>query len=117
MSKRDYYPCDVCGEKTFYDADVDIDCFRENYKIDLKVICGECSKNYDIHIVKKNKKQHKERDAAMNKSCRTCKYYNHQYGCRNGKFVGHYVSCDFSVDVAKKCKKDNFSKWEEKDDE
>lgn len=50
----------------------------------------------------------------MNKSCRTCKYYTDSYGFKNGTFVGLYSSCDLKENISIKCKKNNFSKWEER---
>ena len=47
-------------------------------------------------------------------NCRTCKHYSSSYGFRNGKFVGNYISCDLPKDIAKKCKKENFTKYIQK---
>ncbi len=50
----------------------------------------------------------------MTKSCRTCKFYVNSYGFSKGSFVGLYTSCDFKENIAIRCKKANFEKWEKR---
>ena len=50
----------------------------------------------------------------MTKSCRTCKFYVDSYGFSKGSFVGLYTSCDFKENIAIRCKKANFEKWEKR---
>ena len=58
MAGCDYRSCDVCGCKTFYDANLDYD-FKEYpatglYGVgDWFVLCEKCSEKYDIIIVDK----------------------------------------------------------------
>lgn len=47
MSKRDYYLCDQCQEKCFYDADIP-DRFEQAGKI--KAICKKCAETHTISI-------------------------------------------------------------------
>lgn len=47
MSKRDYYLCDCCNEKCFYDADIP-DRFEQVGKI--KAICKQCAETHTISI-------------------------------------------------------------------
>lgn len=47
MSKRDYYLCDCCNEKCFYDADIP-DRFEQAGKI--KAICKQCAETHTISI-------------------------------------------------------------------
>lgn len=62
MAAADYYLCDVCGGKAFYDVNLnyDWDSFdeeTERYKLDyvgdMKVICTECAKTNTIEIREK----------------------------------------------------------------
>jgi hypothetical protein len=62
MASADYKPCNVCGCKTFYDANLDYD-FEEYNKntglyntAQLISICNECSNENVAVIVKKKKK-------------------------------------------------------------
>ncbi len=50
MAGCDYATCDVCGGKTFYDAEVDYSFFNGIQK----VLCDECSKTHEIIIKKKD---------------------------------------------------------------
>lgn len=45
MAAADYYLCDICSCKTFYDADVDYDRVG-----DIHVICPDCDKEYEVII-------------------------------------------------------------------
>ena len=45
MAAADYYLCDMCMSKTFYDADVDYE-----YVSAIKCICPACSDMFDIII-------------------------------------------------------------------
>jgi|AntDeeMinimDraft_5_1070356.scaffolds.fasta_scaffold45256_2 hypothetical protein len=62
MASADYYSCDVCGGKTFYDANLywqngtketDWRDFLHGVG-DMAVICGKCSKEYQVKIMPKN---------------------------------------------------------------
>jgi len=59
MALSDYYLCDVCDRKTFYDAEVQYknDITQErNLPVgvgDMRVLCPECATQYDIIIAKK----------------------------------------------------------------
>lgn len=65
MAGADYYSCDVCGCKTFYDANLDYDPPIENRNPetehawpngnvgDMAVICKECAKTHVIQIDKR----------------------------------------------------------------
>lgn len=56
MAAADYYGCDVCGAKTFYDANLDYDCAPPTYEPTLpgvgqmKVICKACAEHHEIVI-------------------------------------------------------------------
>jgi len=54
MSAADYYLCDVCGDKTFYDAGLDYDKDGLVRVGAMVVLCEFCSKKYEIHIVSKD---------------------------------------------------------------
>lgn len=49
MAKVDYYCCDICGKKTFYDANVDYEKFRVGFMV---VFCPECSEKFRDEIEK-----------------------------------------------------------------
>ena len=61
MAAADYRSCDVCGKKTFYDADLDYGNnprefvrgteYSLGYLGDWVVICRECSKKYKATII------------------------------------------------------------------
>ncbi len=62
MAFSDYYCCDVCGAKAFYDANLNYDfdsapsveygCNRKlDYVGDMAVICDECSKTHKVEVV------------------------------------------------------------------
>lgn len=59
MASADYRSCDVCGCKTFYDANLNYDFndYNKNTGLhrtgDWKVICEECAKTHEVVIVKK----------------------------------------------------------------
>ena len=62
MASADYYLCDVCGKKTFYDAGVQYgDNFdsTNDYKTlptgvgQMRVLCKECAKIKKVTIVDK----------------------------------------------------------------
>ena len=48
MASGEYYHCDVCGAKTFYDADIDWEV--ENVG-SMKVICDACAQTHYIVIM------------------------------------------------------------------
>jgi hypothetical protein len=58
MAYRDYKPCDLCKNKTFYDADLyNFEQYPQTGLYNLgawKVLCLNCSKNYVIQIVEKD---------------------------------------------------------------
>lgn len=63
MALGDYYLCDVCGGKAFYDANLSYDFDREQapvsygcgmklgYVGDMAVICDECAKTHTVAII------------------------------------------------------------------
>ena len=55
MALADYYLCDVCSKKVFYDSGVDYgDDDEYSYGVgDMACICKACSSQYEIKIVKK----------------------------------------------------------------
>lgn len=52
MALSDYYLCDICGSKTFYDANIN---YNDDGKItgvgDIQVLCGFCATKYKVIIV------------------------------------------------------------------
>lgn len=59
MAGADYYHCDLCGCKAFYDANLNYDyenCDPETYapKLErvgaMKVLCDDCAKTHDVII-------------------------------------------------------------------
>lgn len=64
MAASDYYLCDICEEKTFYDANVNYDSWGNGLQLNPKtghawpdgdignmaVICKDCSKTHEIII-------------------------------------------------------------------
>ena len=59
MASSDYYLCDVCNQKAFYDANLNYDfdnvnpftgALKLDYVGEMKVICIECSKIHKITI-------------------------------------------------------------------
>ena len=55
MAMADYYLCDVCGRKTFYDAELYYEMDNGNNWFlhgvgDMKVICEDCAKTNRIVI-------------------------------------------------------------------
>lgn len=53
MAAADYYLCDVCGCKTFYDSDVD---YGDRVG-EMVVICSECAKTHKIHVLAAHSEQ------------------------------------------------------------
>lgn len=69
MALSDYYLCDICERKTFYDAELnylpepDEDSYNENPTTNhrwpdgdvgfMYVICKKCAETHEINIVKK----------------------------------------------------------------
>lgn len=62
MAGCDYYSCDICGAKTFYDANLNYSqdearTGRLGYYLegvgDMKCICEGCAKTYDVVIIEK----------------------------------------------------------------
>jgi len=58
MANADYYLCDCCGERTFYDADLEY-CDNGDSKMlpnrvgKMLVLCKECAKTKEIIIADK----------------------------------------------------------------
>jgi hypothetical protein len=54
MAYADYRLCDVCEEKTFYDANLDYDRDNGPHGLvrlgDWKVLCIECAKTHEIIV-------------------------------------------------------------------
>lgn len=76
MAGADYYSCDMCGSKTFYDADVPYRGGREGKKTNpakkvgdipvelwplgvgyMKVLCKDCAETYKVIIQRKGNAQ------------------------------------------------------------
>ena len=70
MAGADYYSCDVCGCKTFYDANIAYSQYEdENMNPnsghiwpdgdvgDMLVICKECAKTHKIALITKDKSE------------------------------------------------------------
>lgn len=54
MASSDYYSCDVCSTKTFYDANVDWAVAIEAKRIGrIMCICPDCHKKYELKLVNK----------------------------------------------------------------
>jgi hypothetical protein len=49
MAKSDYYCCDICNDKVYYDAEVD---YEWNLG-EIGVICKKCSANFEVVIRRK----------------------------------------------------------------
>lgn len=59
MAGADYYRCDKCGAKTFYDTNLDWQEDPKTFELylprvgSMKVICLDCSKEYEVQVVKR----------------------------------------------------------------
>jgi hypothetical protein len=62
MSKTDYWLCDVCDRKTFYDAKLNYDigaprrhdgALLPHGAGDMRVICLECAQNLEVKVCDK----------------------------------------------------------------
>lgn len=58
MAMCDYYLCDLCGQKCFYDAaiaeyDDDNNYLLSGSKVDIAAICESCAKTHKCVVVKK----------------------------------------------------------------
>ncbi len=63
MAASDYYSCDVCGGKAFYDANLGYDFDNEKpcvsygcgmklgYVGDMAVICDNCAKTHEVKVI------------------------------------------------------------------
>ncbi len=63
MAMADYYLCDVCGSKAFYDSNLSYDFDHEHGEVkygcgmklgyvgDMAVICDDCAKTHEVKIV------------------------------------------------------------------
>ena len=61
MAMADYYLCNVCGEKCFYDANLSYEHTKQGelmlYRVgQMAAICTMCAKNHTITITTKGKK-------------------------------------------------------------
>lgn len=56
MAGMDYYWCDICQERCFYDANVDWDNAKEYNLGELKALCKKCSETYEIAFKKRPKR-------------------------------------------------------------
>ncbi|MFW6369093.1 MAG: hypothetical protein ACOC0J_00745 [Myxococcota bacterium] len=60
MALSDYYLCDVCGEKCFYDANLNWELDRKTGTMslermgDMAAICKDCASKYEIVIRNKS---------------------------------------------------------------
>ena len=60
MSGGNYKSCEVCGGKTFYDADVDY-CYMSGISdstidelfVEVKALCPKCQLKYELVVVEK----------------------------------------------------------------
>ncbi len=57
MAGADYYSCDVCHDKTFYDAELDWEDDVDKPFLpvgagQMKVICPKCAKTYEVVVRK-----------------------------------------------------------------
>lgn len=59
MAYADYYHCDHCDAKAFYDAELNYDLSDVNPKTggpkldyvgDMKVLCDQCSEEYEVVV-------------------------------------------------------------------
>jgi len=48
------------------------------------------------------------------KICQNCNLHKPQYGYKCGKFVGAYFGCDLGCEAGKRCRKNSFDKWKQK---
>lgn len=62
MASSDYYLCDVCNSKTFYDAEVHYDAMNSHPVThallpdnvgDMAVICERCAQTFKVAVVAK----------------------------------------------------------------
>lgn len=56
MAYVDYYHCDLCDAKAFYDADVDYDGTGVGVG-HMMVICKDCAKTHEVVVLEKEKTQ------------------------------------------------------------
>lgn len=52
MAGADYYSCDVCGNKTVYDADI-YDRWEDPRVGAMIIICSKCSETHEVVIHEK----------------------------------------------------------------
>ncbi|PHS59660.1 MAG: hypothetical protein COB03_02125 [Alteromonas sp.] len=64
MAAADYYLCDKCSRKAFYDANLNYDfdrgtakdgSFKLDYVGDMAVLCDDCAEGYEVVIQPKSK--------------------------------------------------------------
>lgn len=64
MAGADYYSCDKCGRKTFYDVVV---CDQYESRVgQMIVICPDCVKTHEVVLHKRTEKSRKEYAKAHN---------------------------------------------------
>jgi len=64
MAMADYYLCDVCGGKAFYDAGISDSRYTALFDsseydpdwgvVDMKVLCPDCAKTHEVVIKEKD---------------------------------------------------------------
>lgn len=59
MAAADYYLCDKCDAKTFYDANLTDDWWSHNpYEgLDMAVLCEKCSATHEVVIVERKERE------------------------------------------------------------
>jgi hypothetical protein len=68
MAMCDYYLCDVCGQKCFYDAGIAEYDENERYllsglAVDIAAICESCAKTHKCIVVKREEAESRETPA------------------------------------------------------
>jgi hypothetical protein len=85
MAGGNYYLCDICKAKTFYDADFD---WWSSGVGDLVCLCSKCAERYEVVIRSRDVQAEVARVAALEaeaerlKCCGNCAYT--QYGWASG---------------------------------
>ena len=63
MAGGDYYSCDICGGKTFYDSElpykyIDVEPWLKLPGVgEMKVICEECAETHEVIVQPKEGKE------------------------------------------------------------
>lgn len=57
MAAADYYHCDVCGGKAFYDAHIDWDttylAVQDEQPLSMRALCAKCFESYEVIVRKR----------------------------------------------------------------